>query len=137
MAAWLRDAAADLASARSLSAHRDEQTAPFAAAFHAEQAVEKALKALLLWHGTDYPPKHDLGLLVGLLPDQAMARIPGVAGLTVYAVEQRYVAGSSSPMDLNERPTWVEADDAIAVAETVLRVAAAGLSAAGWAEPER
>ena len=44
--AWLTDAYADLANARSLAAHRDEGTTPFASAFHAEQAVEKGLKAL-------------------------------------------------------------------------------------------
>jgi len=48
--AWLTDAYADLANACSLAAHRDEGTAPFASAFHAEQAVEKGVKALLVWH---------------------------------------------------------------------------------------
>jgi HEPN domain-containing protein len=130
-AAWLADAGADLANARSLSAHRDEHTAPFAAAFHAQQAVEKALKALLIWHGIDYPPKHDLGLLVGLLPDGSATRDLTIAGLTVYAVEQRYVTGAADPMSLLERPTWDEADEALSMAENAVSVISADLDAAG------
>lgn len=133
-AAWLDDAEADLASARTLSTHRDENTAPFAAAFHAQQAVEKVLKALLIWHGIEYPPKHDLGLLVGLLPDGTATKRLAIAGLTVYAVEQRYVAGASNPIDLNERPTWDEADEAISTAENAVSVASADLVAAGLSD---
>ena len=107
--AWLADATAELANARSLSVHRDEHTAPFAGAFHAQQAVEKALKALLIWHGIEYPPRHDLGLLVSLLPEGNRTRQLSIAGLTVYAVEPRYATGVASPMSLIERPTWDEA----------------------------
>jgi HEPN domain-containing protein len=118
--AWLDDAEADLANARSLSRHRDEGTAPFAAAFHAEQAVEKGLKSLLIYHRIDYPPKHDLGLLISLLPDGIPAPKVPIAGLTVYAAEQRYVAGAGNPMNLNERPTWNDAEEAISLAEQAL-----------------
>jgi HEPN domain-containing protein len=131
-AAWLADAEADLASARTLSAHRDEGPAPFAAAFHAQQAVEKALKALLIWHAIDYPPKHDLGLLAGLLPEGTATRELTIAGLTVYAVEQRHVTGASNPMGLVERPTWDEAEEAISTAGSAVSVASADLVAAGW-----
>lgn len=133
-AAWLDDARADLANARTLSVHRDEHTVPFAAAFHAQQAVEKGLKALLTWHGIDYPPKHDLGLLAGLLPDGSVTRELTIAGLTVYAVEQRCVTGAATPMSLIERPTWDEADEAISTAEQAVSVVSADLAAAGWAD---
>ena len=129
--AWLDDARADLASARTLAVHRDEHTAPFAAAFHAEQAVEKALKALLLVHGVDFPPKHDLGLLVSLLPDGMRVKALNIAGLTVYAVEQRYASVGWDPERLNERPTWDEAEMAISRAEQALVAASADLAAAG------
>lgn len=135
-AAWLNDAQADLANARTLSAHRDENTTPFAAAFHAQQAVEKALRALLIWHGIDYPPKHDLGLLVGLLPEGSATRRLTIAGLTVYAVEQRCVTGASDPMNLIDRPTWDEADEAISTAENAVPVVSADLTAAGWTDAE-
>ncbi len=131
-AAWLGDAQGDLATAKSASAHRDEGTAPFAAAFHAQQAVEKGLKAMLIWHAIAYPSRHDLGLLASLLPAGSTTKGLVVAGLTVYAVEQRYIAGTSSPMDLDERPTWDDADAAIAVAENALAVMRADLRLAGW-----
>ena len=134
-AAWLADAYADLANARSLAAHRDEGTAPFASAFHAEQAVEKGVKALLVWHAVDFPPRHDLGLLVGLVPAGATIRELNLGGLTVYAVEQRYVAGMSNPMNLNERPTWDEAEDAIAEATDALARVSADLASAGGVAP--
>jgi HEPN domain-containing protein len=131
--AWLTDAYGDLANARTLAAHRDEGTAPFASAFHAEQAVEKGVKALLVWHAVDFPPRHDLGLLVGLVPAGATIKDRNIGGLSVYAVEQRYVAGASNPMSLNERPTWEEAEEAIAEAADALSRVSADLASAGWA----
>src|ERR1035437_8270488 len=118
--AWLDDAEADLANARSLSRHRDEGTAPFAAAFHAEQAVEKGLKSLLIYHGIDYPPQHDIGLKIGRLPEWIPTPEVPVAGLTVYDVEQRDVVGAGNPMNLHERPTWNDADEAISLAAQAL-----------------
>jgi len=131
--AWLADAYADLANARSLAAHRDEGTAPWASSFHAEQAVEKGFKALLVWHAINFPPRHDLSLLAGLVPAGATVTHLGVAGLTVYAVEQRYVAGVYNPMDLVERPTWNEAEEAITLATDALSRVSADLASAGWA----
>jgi len=131
--AWLTDAYADLANACSLAAHRDEGTAPFASAFHAEQAVEKGVKALLVWHAVDFPPRHDIGLLVGLVPAGATMKERNVGGLTVYAVEERHVAGSSNPMSLIERPTWDEAEEAITQAADALSRVSADLASAGWA----
>jgi len=133
--AWLADAYSDLANARSLSNHRDEGTAPWASAFHAEQAVEMAVKALLVWHAVGFPPRHDLGLLAGLVPAGATMTELNVGGLTVYAVEQRYVAGMSDPMNLIERPTWEEAEEAIAMATGALSRVSADLVSAGWAAP--
>ena len=134
-AAWLADAFAELANARSLAAHPDEGTAPFASAFHAQQAVEKAIKALLVWHGVDFPPRHDLGLLLDLVPVGATVKDLNVRGLSVYAVEQRYAAGTADPMNLIERPTWDDAQAAIAEAGDALSRVSADLSSAGWIVP--
>jgi len=122
----------ELANARSLAAHPDEGTAPFASAFHAQQAVEEGVKALLVWHAVDFPPRHDLGLLLDLLPAGMRMKDLNVRGLSVYAVEQRHVAGSSNPMSLLERPTWDEAEDAIQDAADALSRVSADLSSAGW-----
>jgi hypothetical protein len=59
-----------------------------------------------------------------------------VGGLTVYAVEQRYMAGTSNPMSLNERPTWDDAEEAIAQATDALSHVAADLASAGWVASE-
>jgi len=134
-AAWLADAHAELANARSLAAHPDEGTTPFASAFHAQQAVEKGIKALLVWHGVDFPSRHDLGLLLDLVPAGATIKDLNVRGLSVYAVDQRYAAGTADPMNLLERPAWEDAQEAIAEAiEAVARVSE-DLSSAGWTAP--
>ena len=61
--------------------------------FHAQQAVEKALKAWLAFAGADYPKSHDLGELLALLADQAQT-IPKafleLDYLTDFAVLFRY-----------------------------------------------
>ena len=134
-AVWLADAHAELANARSLAAHPDEGTTPFASAFHAQQAVEKGIKALLVWHGVDFPSRHDLGLLLDLVPAGATIKDLNVRGLSVYAVDQRYAAGTADPMNLLERPAWEDAQEAIAEAiEAVARVSE-DLSSAGWTAP--
>jgi HEPN domain-containing protein len=134
-AAWLADAKAELANARSLAAHPDEGTAPFASAFHAQQAVEKGIKALLVWSGVDFPIRHDLGLLLDLVPAGATIKDLNVRGLSVYAVEQRYAAGTADPMNLLERPAWEDAREAIAEAIEAIARVSADLSSAGWTAP--
>jgi HEPN domain-containing protein len=134
-AAWLADANAELANALSLAAHPDEGTAPFASAFHAQQAVEKGIKALLVWHNVAFPSRHDLGLLLDLVPAGATIKDLNVRGLSVYAVDQRYAAGAADPMNLIERPTWDDAQEAIAEASTALARVLDDLSSAGWALP--
>jgi HEPN domain-containing protein len=61
----LRLAERDLQTYRILAAHPDASLA--AACFHAQQSVEKALKAVLTAHGATFPRTHnleELGLLV-------------------------------------------------------------------------
>lgn len=64
-----------------------------AAGFHAQQAVEKALKALLCAGDLDYPRTHDLENLANRLADSPFA-LPFVPvrlrPLTPYAVDFRY-----------------------------------------------
>ena len=132
-ASAITDACADLANASSLAAHRDEGTTPLASAFDAEQAVEKGVKALLVRHGVDFPARHDLGLLLSLVPAGATVKERNGGGLTVYTVEERYAAGTSNPMNLIERPTWDEAEEAITQAAHALSRVSADLASAGWA----
>jgi HEPN domain-containing protein len=63
--------------------------------------VEKALKALLVWHQVEFPKTHDvqrlLDLLAGTEPELAEACV-GAAELTPYGVEYRY-PGEYPPVD--------------------------------------
>jgi len=61
-------------------------------AFHAQQAAEKALKAVLSYNEVDFPPTHNLAVLLDLLP--AAISVPSdieeTTELSVYAVSARY-----------------------------------------------
>ncbi|MBI5907993.1 MAG: HEPN domain-containing protein [Burkholderiales bacterium] len=66
---------------------------PAVACFHAQQAAEKSLKAVMCLHGLEYRRTHDLEALAGMLRDVDIA--PSVDEhelrcLTPYAVEFRY-----------------------------------------------
>jgi len=83
--------------------------------FHAQQAVEKGLKAVLTHLSIAFPKTHDLQLLVSLLPPQ-MRQAPelrGVERLTPYAIATRY-PGMDESVDQREYR------DAIQVAQIAL-----------------
>lgn len=63
--------------------------------FHAQQAIEKALKAWLSSLSVDFPLTHDLSRLLGLLEDAGaeMTDYWSLVEFTVYAVQARYEAG--------------------------------------------
>ena len=90
---------------------RDEQTLNFALAdeifgFHAQQAVEKLLKALITARGERHPFTHDLGKLVLQLErlGEAISIVPpGWDFLTEYAMHVRYESGVEFPPDLRDR----------------------------------
>ena len=44
--------------------------------YHAQQAAEKLIKALLALHGHDYPRSHNIGLLLDLLESHGIS-MPG------------------------------------------------------------
>ena len=59
------------------------------AAFHAQQAAEKALKELLAWHDRPFRKTHDLGELVDQCVDivaELSSMRTDVSGLTRFAV---------------------------------------------------
>lgn len=60
--------------------------------FHAQQCVEKYLKALLVLQGIDFPKTHDLEKLVSLLPGEVQTSLTAEeqAMLTEYATGARY-----------------------------------------------
>jgi len=100
--AWLRKASADLAAARILAAHSSLVSGP--AAFHCQQAAEKALKAFLVSQSVAFERVHSLVYLMDLCEE----REPGFAALreetevlSPYATEIRYPGEASdvSPED--------------------------------------
>jgi HEPN domain-containing protein len=88
---WLNKATTDLRSAEMLL--EGEFDDYWAAAFHAQQAAEKYLKALLVRHQIPFPKTHDIGVLLKLSTsgdDTLPVELAGAATLTAYGVEARY-----------------------------------------------
>jgi HEPN domain-containing protein len=67
--------------------------------FHAQQAVEKSLKAILVAADVDIPYTHNLQKLIDLLPAEVPpnADVVDAARLTAYAISTRY-PGSEEPV---------------------------------------
>jgi HEPN domain-containing protein len=99
--AWLDVADKDVASARVL---RDAGGLTRAVCFHAQQAVEKYLKALLVVNGTQFGKTHDIADLLELLPGGHRPEITSDAAsrLTQAAVADRYPE-ASAPSDEEAR----------------------------------
>jgi len=71
--------------------------------FHAQQCVEKYLKAFLVCKGIDFPRTHDVERLVALFPESIWLRlsIEEQRRLTAYATITRY-PGDYEPIPLSE-----------------------------------
>jgi len=95
---WIEKASADLATAgREMRARKDPNYD--AVCFHAQQCVEKLLKAALTETGKDISRTHDLNHLLDLLlPVQPLweAFRSGFQELVAYAVEYRYPGESAT-----------------------------------------
>lgn len=86
---WINNARGDLAIAR-IDLPMDATYEMLC--FHAQQAAEKSVKALLLHLKVDFPFTHSIQLLVSMLPSdiQSMTIFRDAAILTPYAVLTRY-----------------------------------------------
>ena len=97
-AEWIEKASADLATAgREMRARKDPNYD--AVCFHAQQCVEKLLKAALTETGRDFSRTHDLNHLLDLiLPTHPLweAFRSGFQELVAYAVEYRYPGESAT-----------------------------------------
>jgi HEPN domain-containing protein len=100
VAAWLAKARRDLDSARRLLSgdppYRDT------AAYHCQQAAEKALKGLLAALAIPFPKTHDLTILVGLLEahiENAERWKEAAIILTPYSTLFRYPDACPEPSD--------------------------------------
>lgn len=80
--------------------------------FHAQQAVEKCLKAVIALHGIPFRRTHNLDELVDLLMDHHAPRPPNVElfqGLTRFAVEFRYDVDEVMSLDRAQAHEIIEA----------------------------
>ena len=113
--AWVTRAEEDYALA--LSAIRRRVPLTYGATFHAQQCVEKYLKALLMARGQLFPRTHDGVALSDLCRQHGMIISVGLESLerlAAYAVQVRYPG---------EDPSVAEAKEALQVARAVRRFA--------------
>jgi HEPN domain-containing protein len=99
---WVEKAESDLSTAV-LVLQAGGQRQADTIAFHAQQCVEKYLKALLSSEGIDFPKTHDVGQLILLLPRSALADLSPEEQrrLTLYATVTRY-PGDYEPVTTHE-----------------------------------
>ena len=86
-----RKAKGDAKAMRRLAS--DSEIDDDAVGFHAQQALEKWLKAVMALHGLPIVHSHDLGALLALLADAGIELPPKAElldNLTIYAVPMRY-----------------------------------------------
>ena len=110
---WLRHARSDLELARM---PRNSRILLEDLCFHAQQATEKVLKAVLVFRSIPFPKTHNIRTLMDLLPEgvNLPEEAKGAAALTDYAVMARY-PGDFEPV------TEEEYIEAVRIAEAVVR----------------
>ena len=109
---WLRYAYSDLELAR---VRRPSKVLFEGLCFHAQQAAEKALKAILITKSVPPPKTHNIRTLLDLLPQEVTVpeEIEDATSLTDYAVTNRY-PGDFESVDEEEYK------EAVRLAETVV-----------------
>jgi HEPN domain-containing protein len=95
---WLLKASKDLAAAT----YESQATPPFSEdiVFHAQQAVEKGLKAFLTWHGRPFRKTHnlvELGEACAQIDPSMETLLRRAAPLTEYAWKFRYPGDPAEP----------------------------------------
>lgn len=112
VAEWLRFSSEDLDAARTIGA------APWIRTYHAQQAAEKAIKAVLIFVSIDPPKVHDLTLLHELFDDPSWldVSVDELNRLTRWGIPQRYPSEAPDP-------TTADAERAIEIATRVVDAA--------------
>lgn len=124
---WLRYAEDDLRTAELLL---EQDGVPRNACFQAQQAAEKAIKAIFVFLQVDFPFTHNLDRLRDLLPEgwDAKGDFPDLANLSKWAVEPRY------PGDVVEA-TGHDAEIAVEQARGILKATLEDLKRRGYVAP--
>jgi len=108
---WIQKAENDLKTARNTLETMAEPPLD-TICFHAQQCVEKYLKAFLAYHEIEFPPTHELGdlaLLCSTVHEDFQTLIPRAKVLIPYAVEIRYP-------EIESEPTREDAEIALEIA---------------------
>ena len=91
--------------------------------FHAQQCVEKVLKAWLRFQGTLPPRSHQLSLLLALLPDEVLADLYlEITLLDRFYIPTRYPDALAGALP-DGLPDATDAQEALAVARSALQEA--------------
>jgi HEPN domain-containing protein len=124
VAEWISKADSDLRAA-TITLRVQRACPTDAVCFHAQQCIEKYLKALLILSDTPFPKTHDLGSIAALLPDAWRPDVPPrtLERFTDYATITRY------PGDYAEI-TLAEARAAVATARKIRKGARTVMPAA-------
>lgn len=121
---WVRFAESDLRTGRLILDHLAEDSRQ--AGFHAQQAVEKVLKAAIVFvQGTDPPRTHDIGALVNALPaGWAVHQLSSeLRGLTIWVGMGRYPDVVLTPSPAAARAALEVAIKAVSAVVADLRLA--------------
>ena len=113
---WLTKAGNDLIMAERALA--GEGAIVDAACFHAQQAVEKALKAVLVLREIEPPRTHHIGVLLkrcGRIDERLTGMSEKLRWLTSFAVDVRYA-------DMGEEPTLEQAREVVSLARRAVEV---------------
>ncbi len=92
--------------------------------FEAQQAAEKALKAVCVFYKVEFPKTHSLITLAGLLEQAGVQLPPEVRDadpLTAYAVQARYPDWDEAVTDLEYQRALTVAGQVVIWAEKIIR----------------
>jgi HEPN domain-containing protein len=122
-AQWSAKADEDL----ELAAHLLKSNTPYysAIAFHAQQAAEKYLKAILSHYRIAFPKTHDLAVLLDMLVaanSRAAGELDELTALTPFAVESRYPGDFPVVTQVDAARTVELVQRAATVAHAIVRV---------------
>ena len=118
---WLRHARSDLALAQQWQV---PDVLLAALCFHAQQTVEKSLKAVLVQRGVAFPYTHDLARLITLVQSVGMPwpkALDAAATLTVYAAGSRYPGPGGEIPEAEYRQATALAQRVLDWAECLIR----------------
>jgi HEPN domain-containing protein len=118
---WIRHALSDLTLAK---IEKPENVLWEELCFHAQQAAEKALKAVLILNGITFQKTHSIRMLVDLLPDTLSIpeTVEEAVILTDYAVLSRYPAEAEPVEDEEYKKAVQLAEQVVTWAQNLINL---------------